>query len=52
MTNRYHHADLMKGYLVDSKIELIFLPPYAPNLNLIERFWTFFKKTVLLLYGR
>lgn len=39
----------MKDYLTDSKIELVFLPPYAPNLNLIERFWKFFKKTVL--YG-
>ncbi len=25
-------------------IELVFLPPYSPNLNLIERFWKFFKK--------
>jgi len=30
--------------------QLVFLPPYAPNLNLIERFWKFFKKTIL--YGR
>ena len=26
---------------------MIFLPPYSPNLNLIERYWKFFKKTVL-----
>ncbi|SCZ84681.1 transposase [Nitrosomonas mobilis] len=32
------------------KIDLAFLPPYAPNLNLIERFWKFSKKTVL--HGR
>lgn len=25
----------------------MFLPPYAPNLNLIERFWKFFKKKIL-----
>ncbi|WP_292992008.1 transposase, partial [Nitrosomonas sp.] len=37
-------------YLSDSKIELIFLPPYAPNLNLIERYWRFFKKEIL--YGK
>ncbi|SCZ86358.1 transposase (fragment) [Nitrosomonas mobilis] len=37
----------MKGYLANSRIELVFLPPYAPNLNLIGRFWKFFKKTVL-----
>ncbi|WP_170841766.1 transposase [Nitrosomonas aestuarii] len=30
--------------MLDSKIELIFLPPYAPSLNLIERYWRFFKK--------
>lgn len=28
-------------------IQLIFLPPYSPNLNLIERLWKFVKKKVL-----
>ena len=28
-------------------IELLYLPPYSPNLNLIERFWKFTKKKVL-----
>lgn len=28
-------------------IELLFLPPYSPNLNLIERLWKFVKKEVL-----
>ena len=28
-------------------IELLFLPPYSPNLNLIERFWKFVKKQCL-----
>ncbi|MDR1383816.1 MAG: IS630 family transposase [Planctomycetaceae bacterium] len=28
------------------KIEFIFLPPYSPNLNLIERLWKFFKKNI------
>ena len=27
-------------------ILLVFLPPYAPNLNLIERLWKFYKKEV------
>ena len=40
----------IEPYLSDSKIELIFLPPYAPNLNLIERYWRFFKKEIL--YGK
>ncbi|WP_200870628.1 transposase [Methylobacter tundripaludum] len=29
---------------------MIFLPSYASNLNLIERYWTFFKKKIL--YGK
>jgi len=28
-------------------IALDFLPPYSPNLNLIERLWKFFKKTII-----
>lgn len=28
-------------------IELLFLPPYSPNLNLIERLWKFFKKKIM-----
>ena len=43
----YYRPKIVKEYLSDSKIELIFLPPYAPNLNLIERYWKFFKKKVL-----
>ena len=31
-------------------IELLFLPPYSPNLNLIERLWRFVKKQCL--YGK
>jgi len=28
-------------------IDLLFLPPYSPNLNLIERLWKFTKKKCL-----
>ncbi|MFB1490401.1 MAG: transposase [Thiocapsa sp. C3-sup] len=28
-------------------IKLVFLPPYAPNLNPIERLWKLLKKTTL-----
>ena len=44
---RYEHACLLKTYLDGTKIQLIFLPPYSPNLNLIERYWKFFKKKVM-----
>ena len=44
---RYYRSKAVKAYLQTSRIELVFQPPYAPNLNLIERFWKFFKKKVL-----
>ena len=31
-------------------IHLVYLPPYSPNLNLIERFWKFLKKQALAGY--
>ena len=43
---RYYHSCLLKEYVEGTKIKLIFLPPYSPNLNLIERYWKFFKKKV------
>ena len=44
---RYHYSKKVKEFLCDSKIKLVFLPSYSPNLNLIERLWKFFKKKVL-----
>lgn len=44
---RYYRSRLLKKHLKGTKIQLIFLPPYSPNLNLIERYWKFFKKKVL-----
>jgi len=44
---RYYRSKAVQEYLKDSRIKLVFLPPYAPNLNLIERLWKFFKKRVL-----
>lgn len=44
---RYYRSRLLKEYTDGTKIKLIFLPPYSPNLNLIERYWKFFKKKVL-----
>lgn len=44
---RYYRSRWLKKMLKGTKIKLIFLPPYSPNLNLIERYWKFFKKKVL-----
>jgi transposase len=43
----YYRSAMVSDSLKDSKVELVFLPPYSPNLNLIERYWKFFKKKVL-----
>jgi len=47
---RYYRSKLIQEYLKASKITLMHVPPYSPNLNLIERYWKFFKKKVL--YGK
>ncbi len=44
---RYYRSKMVKAFLGDSRIKLIFLPPYSPNLNLIERLWKYFRKKIL-----
>ena len=44
---RYYRSRKVKEYLENSRVVLVFLPPYSPNLNLIERYWKYFKKIVL-----
>lgn len=45
---RYFHARIVSEWLEENKkINLIFLPGYAPNLNLIERFWRFAKNKLV-----
>ena len=44
---RYHYSKMVQEFLKNSRIKLVFLPSYSPNLNLIERVWKFFKKKVL-----
>lgn len=40
---RYHYSKEVQRNLEDHpRVRLIFLPPYSPNLNLIERLWLFF----------
>jgi transposase len=42
---RYYRSKLVRECLEkNTRVKLIFLPPYSPNLNLIERLWLFFKK--------
>jgi transposase len=45
----YNHSKEVKAWLAcdDCRVELVYPPAYAPNLNLIERFWWLFKKTAI-----
>jgi len=45
---RFHHAKRLKNILekYKHKIELIFLPPYSPDLNPVERVWWLMRKKV------
>jgi transposase len=46
---RYNISHEIRNYVAGEgcRIRLVYLPSYAPNLNLIERFWLFMKRKVL-----
>lgn len=42
---KYYRAKKVREFLENNpRVKLLFLPPYSPNLNVIERLWWFFKK--------
>ena len=45
----YNRAAAVREWLTrdGNRTRLVYLPPYAPNLNLIERLWWYFKKKTL-----
>lgn len=47
---RYQHCKAVTEFAESLDIHILFLPPYSPNLNIIERLWKFSKKSVL--YGK
>jgi transposase len=46
---RFHHTKAVRQWLRAHRdqIEVFWLPPYCPSLNLIERLWGHLKRTVL-----
>jgi len=40
----YNRAYLVQDYAKELNITIKYLPPYCPNLNLVERVWKFLKK--------
>ena len=43
----YQHCRKVRDKAEKWNINLVFLPPYSPNLNLIERLWKFLRKEIL-----
>ncbi len=44
---RYQKCEIVTNLAKSINIELLYLPSYSPQLNLIERFWKFVKKECL-----
>ena len=46
---RIHHAKLIQPFLNENRdaLTLVFLPPYSPELNLIEGLWGWLKSSVI-----
>ena len=44
---RYQRCSHVIEFAKKQEIELLFLPSYSPNLNIIERFWKWLKKDCL-----
>ena len=46
---RIHHAKLIQPFLKENagRLALIFLPPYSPQLNLMEGVWKWLKESVI-----
>ncbi|MFC5702303.1 IS630 family transposase [Cohnella faecalis] len=46
---RAHHAKLLKPFLEEQqgRLQLVFLPPYSPELNIVEGLWKWLKSDVV-----
>lgn len=46
---KIHHAKLLKPFLeeIKDRLELMFLPAYSPELNLIDGLWRWLKSSII-----
>lgn len=44
---KHHHSRRVRNWTLNHpRFKLLFLPPYSPNLNIIERLWKFFHQRI------
>ena len=44
---RYYKNKMLQNWIKNQRVKLIYLPPYSPNLNLIERLWRLMRKEII-----
>ena len=44
---RYYQNKAPTEWLTDKRLVPVFLPPYSPNLNLMERLWKFLHQKII-----
>ena len=44
---RYYKNKALNAWLTGKRLVLVSLPPYSPNLNLIERLWKFLRQKII-----
>lgn len=44
---RYYKNKELRAWLTDKPLVQVFLPPYSPNLNLIERLWKYLRQKII-----
>lgn len=48
----FHKSEIVRHTIERAGCKLLFLPPYSPDLNPIEKFWAYFKSKVRSLLHR
>lgn len=44
---RYYKNKVLTAWLAGTRLVQVFLPPYSPNLNLIERLWKYLRQKII-----
>jgi isftu1 transposase len=48
----FHKSELTKTLITNARCQLLFLPPYSPDLNPIEKFWANLKAKIKKIIGK